>query len=159
MFGHLKSKLLTRYHDLACRLTVIISDTDLLLPRRRRLTTIRLRMGYRKILFHLWVPDVRMGYSEFKKRKICQLSNAPLPPGDLFYCYDMTLSQSIQPMAAQLSLKAALPLVGGVTTASNRCSKTWPSTQWYDNVVYDPVITESNSFPKCDGRGSKFPVL
>ena len=45
----------------------------------------------------------------------------------LFYYCDMTLSQKFEPMAAQLSLKAAMPLTERIATGSDRCSKTGPS--------------------------------
>ena len=45
----------------------------------------------------------------------------------LSYCSDLTLSQSFQPMAAQLSKKAALPLAKILATASCRSNKTGPS--------------------------------
>ena len=47
-----------------------------------------------------------------------------------YYC-DMTLSQEFQPMGAQLSSKAALPLAGILATASDRCSKTGPWTPFH----------------------------
>ena len=49
----------------------------------------------------------------------------------LSYYSDMTLSQKFQPMAAQLSIKAALPLATILATASCRSSKTGPRL---DNV-------------------------
>ena len=49
-------------------------------------------------------------------------------PRALSYYSDLTLSQSFQPMAAQLSKKAALPLGKMIATASCRISKTGP---WY----------------------------
>ena len=45
----------------------------------------------------------------------------------LSYYSDLTLSQEFQPMAAQLSMKAALPLAKILATASCRSSKTGPS--------------------------------
>ena len=42
----------------------------------------------------------------------------------LYYYSDLTLSQSFQPMATQLSLKSALPLAKSLTTASCRSSNT-----------------------------------
>ena len=42
------------------------------------------------------------------------------------YYSDMILSQVFQPMGAQLSLKAALPLAERLVTASNSCSKIGP---------------------------------
>ena len=48
-----------------------------------------------------------------------------LYPRALSYYSDLTLSQEFQPMAAQLSMKAALPLVKILVTASCRSSKTW----------------------------------
>ena len=53
-----------------------------------------------------------------------------------YYC-DMTLSQEFKPMGAQLSLKAALPLVGILATASDRCSKTGPGA----GTQYDAITT------------------
>ena len=44
----------------------------------------------------------------------------------LSYYSDLTLSQEFQPMAAQLSMKAALPLAKILATASCRSSKTGP---------------------------------
>ena len=44
----------------------------------------------------------------------------------LSYYSDLTLSQEFQPMAAQLSMKAALPLAKTLATASCRSSKTGP---------------------------------
>ena len=51
----------------------------------------------------------------------CSISRA------LSYFSDLTLSQEFQPMAAQLSMKAALPLAKILATASCRSSKTGPS--------------------------------
>ena len=48
----------------------------------------------------------------------------------LSYFSDLTLSQEFQPMAAQLSMKAALPLAKILATASCRSSKTGSSSQW-----------------------------
>ena len=47
----------------------------------------------------------------------------------LSYYSDLTLSQAFQPMAAQLSKKAVLPLAKILATASYRSSKTGPSTK------------------------------
>ena len=52
-----------------------------------------------------------------------------------YYC-DTTLSQEFQPMEQQLSLEAALPLAKRFATASDRCSKTGPSTA-ASNIVLD----------------------
>ena len=46
------------------------------------------------------------------------------------YYSDPTLSQEFQPMAAQLSMKAALPLAKILATASCRSSKTGPSSPY-----------------------------
>ena len=49
----------------------------------------------------------------------------------LSYYSDLTLSQEFQPMAAQLSMKAALPLAKILATASCRSSKTGPWALYY----------------------------
>ena len=45
----------------------------------------------------------------------------------LYYCMNLILSQSFQPMATQLSVKAALPLAESLGTASYYSSNTGPS--------------------------------
>ena len=66
----------------------------------------------------------------------------------LSYYSDMTLSQSVQPMGAQLSKKAVLPLAKILTTASCRNSKTGPRSHLipfdhlkiYSLIYYLPIF-------------------
>ena len=48
----------------------------------------------------------------------------------LSYYSDLTLSQEFQPMAAQLSKKAALPLAKILATCRNNVSNTWTLRDW-----------------------------
>ena len=53
---------------------------------------------------------------------------APLHVRTLYYCSDLTLSQEFQPMAAQLSMKAALPLAKILVTSCRSSNiRPWPS--------------------------------
>ena len=58
----------------------------------------------------------------------------------LNYYGDMTLSQTFQPMATQLSMKAVLPLAKGLATASCRSSNTgsWPSRRGIERLFQIP---------------------
>ena len=62
----------------------------------------------------------------------------------LSYYSDLTLSQSFQPMGAQLSKKAALPLAQIIATASCRSSKTGPCNA---HGTLTQTITWTNAYP------------
>ena len=55
-----------------------------------------------------------------------------------YYC-DLTPSQEFQPMAAQLSIKATLPLAGILATASCCSSKTGPGVLRRHHAQYDAI--------------------
>ena len=69
------------------------------------------------------------------------------------YCH-IELSQDFQPMGAQLSLKAVLPLAGRMVTASGNCSNTRPSTHIYASVTR--VIIGSINWLAPERSGSYF---
>ena len=73
-------------------------------------------------------------------------------PRALSYYSDMTLSQEFQPMAAQLSMKAALPLAKILATASDRCSKTGPccSSPPETHISTASPELESSALVSCD---------
>ena len=50
----------------------------------------------------------------------------------LYYCSDLMLSLFFQPMAAQLSMKAVLPLAKDIATDSCRSINTGPRTICYN---------------------------
>ena len=71
-------------------------------------------------------------------------------PWVLFYYSDLTLSESFQPMAAQLSNKAALPLAKILATASCRSSKTGP---WVASCCLYDLRQQSESDPLSSPLG------
>ena len=82
----------------------------------------------------------------------------------LSYYSDLTLSQELQPMAAQLSKKAALPLAKILATASCRSSKTGPRVATTKVKIPVPSLStkvhiqahshfcEKGVFFKCEAR-------
>ena len=74
-----------------------------------------------------WLHQHTEGISlQYKTTPIALRSTCAAQYRTLSYHCDMTLSQEFQPMGAQLSLKAVLPLAGFLATASDRSSKTGP---------------------------------
>ena len=61
-------------------------------------------------------------------------------PMALSYYSDLMLSQAFQPMVAQLSKKAALPLAKIVATASCWCSNTGPRNTLFYFIVLMPLM-------------------
>ena len=99
----------------------------------------------------LCVIDCRLSSSCLMALSRLQVSMPELPQNHLsanwlwvlyYYCH-MSMSQGFQPMAAQLSVKAALPLAERIATASDCCSNTGPwSVGIFEGVV--SVILELN---------------
>ena len=75
-----------------------------------------------------WNRKIRIGHIS----AIATDALTPYVARALSYYSDLTVSQEFRPMAAQLSMKAALPSAKILATASCRCSKTGPRAQvWY----------------------------
>ena len=110
----------------------------------------------------LCVIDCRLSSSCLMALSRLQVSMPELPQNHLsanwlwvlyYYCH-MSLSQGFQPLAAQLSLKAALPLAERIAIISNRCSNTglW-SVGIFEGVV--SVILELNKSDICNWVSGK----
>ena len=88
---------------------------------------------------YLWI--ITMVRTWFPSKKISAMGLSKNGPSftTQFYYSDMKLLQSLQPMAAQLSKKAVLPLANILATATSRRRKTGP---WWLGawVVVSPLV-------------------
>ena len=90
------------------------------------------------VTLNLFCKDLKMlWHSSWSCQPFWMMSSGPSWTWTLSYYSDLTQSQSFQPMAAQLSKKAALQLAKIPATVSCRSSKIWP--KWH----YSKLLTRS----------------